>query len=577
MNNAPEFISDEQMKELEGKSTSAPLPSPTPTSMPDIISDEDMAILEGNTDYARAVAAQNAPQPSTNAVEAFLRSGLQGGTFGFSDEARGAIQGLYGAATGEGDLDELYTKYRDMERERLATLSEEHPFASFAGELAGAIAVPIPGAAAVKGVSAASKYPRLAKAALNIGRGAATGAVYGAGKSKDLESTPKDMLVGGAVGGAIPAAFEGLKGAASLGQNLMTKAPLLRSSGLSKTTEALKEGLDGTLINPEAGGKSTTQLLEVFRNKLNELSNQMDDALQAGDNTAVKFLEKEKQGLLDAMKQFGVGDDVLKNIQVSPFKLNPEKLDAVGNMRNEAGKQLNQLEQKIMSAKDNQLDLAAERLLKNKEAVQMQLQKDLAKTGPTFEPAQLVKEIDQNDVKKVMDVLNRQNKGGMMGAQEKTIFDQAMRDMGERAPEVAGAFKTAAEKVRQSNVIEGALDTAANVAGYGMKKAVDSNIPQKVMASPLSELFDVYEKEDRDLQRFRANSNPVLSKVERVNSYTPEQLDQFLGKVAESNPEQMNDVMKILEAQEKGDTQKKNTILFSLLQKPSVRKHIPQD
>lgn len=595
--NLPDIISDDEMKALESNA------SPSPSSnLPDTISDEDMAILEGNTDYDKALAEQYALPAKTSATEAFLRSGLQGGSFGFSDEIRGAAQGLYGAATGEGDLSELYKKYRDQERERLELLSEEHPYASFAGELAGAIAVPLPGAAALKGAAAASKYPRLAKAALNIGRGMATGAAYGAGKSKNLESTPGDMAVGGVIGGVIPAGFEAAKAAASVGQNLFLRAPLLHSSGLAKSTEALKEGMEGTLIDPSSGGKATTELLGAFRDQLNKLSNQIDDAMQAGDTDLVKFLNREKEGLLSSMKQFGVTDDILLNIQKKPLQIDTNKLEQVSKLRDAAGQTKNAIEQQIdtvneklqhakeidsmtknplmriyaqrAAEKAGEEKAAINNLMQQKQALQTQLQKELNTIGPTFQPPQIAKEIDQNDVKKVMNVLNRQNKGGMMGEQEKVIFEQAMRDMGNRSPEMAGKFKRAAEMVRQSNMVEGPLDKAANIIGYGAKKVAESDQTKKIMTGPLGELFDAYTKEDREKQQASARSNPVLDKVNQVNTYTPEQLDQFLGKVAESNPEQMNDVVKVLEAQEKGDTQRKNSLLFSLLQKPSVRKHI---
>ena len=145
------------------------------------------------------------------------RSLAQGLTMGFSDELAGL-----GAALVPGGRD-----YQEGRQEALARLERgrrENPYASFAGEMAGAVA---PGIGAMRPASMipqigrALRSPRLmprlrtgglpqpGRAAAMAGLGAAEGAVYGLGAGESglqdrLESAETGAKFGGAIGGALP-------------------------------------------------------------------------------------------------------------------------------------------------------------------------------------------------------------------------------------------------------------------------------------------------------------------------------------------------------------------------------------
>lgn len=179
--------------------------------------------------------------PEVSQGEALGRGALQGATFGFSDEMGGKVQsgldkmqgllhdytGLVGpsptqvseelAAEGfTGDIgptsgEELYEEAVAQDRTMNKAAEEQHGGTYLAGELAGSLAIPVPGASAAK---VASKIPKAAKLmkkfkdANKIKKGIATGAGMGAleaaGRTEaDLTSAEgmEDTLKGAAAGG----------------------------------------------------------------------------------------------------------------------------------------------------------------------------------------------------------------------------------------------------------------------------------------------------------------------------------------------------------------------------------------
>jgi hypothetical protein len=101
------------------------------------------------------------PAEATDSVGAFGRGAQQGASLGFSDEEAGVRGALNATLHGDAPL----------------TKEEVDPGAYLGGELAGGIAVPLPGGAARSGLSVGAKLARGAKT------GAATGAALGLGMS----------------------------------------------------------------------------------------------------------------------------------------------------------------------------------------------------------------------------------------------------------------------------------------------------------------------------------------------------------------------------------------------------------
>lgn len=194
-------------------------------------------------------SSPEASKPTSSGVEAFTTGMADSASFGFLDELVGATgaTGDY-LATKAGVFDpskedvlkhmtpemrskvqdqinpedfkapdqnplDLYKKYRDVQRNKMAMLQEENPKASLAGNLLGGFM--IPGGAMAKGVT---KGAGLARNLIQSGKGAAKlGGLYGLGMSEaeDLTGMAKDTAasaaLGGSLGVALPLAGAGIK------------------------------------------------------------------------------------------------------------------------------------------------------------------------------------------------------------------------------------------------------------------------------------------------------------------------------------------------------------------------------
>lgn len=169
-------------------------------------------------------------------AEAFGRSAAAGASFGLAPAIEGAMaagtagQAPKGVESEPGAIDaihglirmglehflspegkraatEAYGKARGESQAALEAGREQHPVASFAGEMAGALAVPVPG------LAAAAAPARIARGAAF---GAAGGAAYGAGsgisEGKDVAGIAKKAVVGGGLGLVTGGAFAGALG-----------------------------------------------------------------------------------------------------------------------------------------------------------------------------------------------------------------------------------------------------------------------------------------------------------------------------------------------------------------------------
>jgi hypothetical protein len=210
--------------------------------------------------------------------EAFGRSAVQGASFGLYPALSGALAagreggapksvepepGVADALMGlvrmgyehfvspEGKATKAYREAREEAQGALEAGRKQHPYASFAGELMGTAAVPLPGLAA-------------AAAPARIGRGAAFGglggAAYGGGtalsEGKDIGDIGKGALIGGGLGAVTGAAFGGL-----LGPRAPTLTPGQRAA---QTAEALGAPLPrGVAADSRALQATTAKLRQV--------------------------------------------------------------------------------------------------------------------------------------------------------------------------------------------------------------------------------------------------------------------------------------------------------------------------
>lgn len=154
---------------------------------------------------------EEAEEPSM--LESFLRGGLQGVTFGTSDEITGAGEAVLRTVFGNDKLTDIldnYRKYRDESRKAYKAAEEANPATYMTGDILTGMGAGLltGGAGAVANlgrVGARQGLKELAK------QGAKHGAAYGLGQSEadltkgELTEAGKDVLIGGAAGGVLGA------------------------------------------------------------------------------------------------------------------------------------------------------------------------------------------------------------------------------------------------------------------------------------------------------------------------------------------------------------------------------------
>ncbi|ACF01577.1 hypothetical protein Rpal_3071 [Rhodopseudomonas palustris TIE-1] len=188
-------------------------------------------------------------KPDRGVVDAAARGVAQGLTVNFNDELRGLVEAGGADPNDPASLGKLLTgalqywtgdaeakkRYDDaVARERTATklAEEQHPVASIAGNMAGALALPI--GAAGGAVTLPGRMTRGATVGSVLGT--AAGAGDGEGASDTIGKAMMGAGVGGVVGGAAPALLRGAE---------------LAGAGIAKAAEPVKNSIRG-YRDPEA-------------------------------------------------------------------------------------------------------------------------------------------------------------------------------------------------------------------------------------------------------------------------------------------------------------------------------------
>lgn len=167
---------------------------------------------------------------STSTGEAVARKYIDTATFGAGNKLGAATTAGLLKLTGKApnqSYSDLYNEINQEERQRLSQAEKEHPFATTLTGIGTGVATILPAiekAGAQLGLQGAKST--LGKIAQLTGRGAITGAGYGAarglGTSESLSEIPSNVAHEGLIGGGIGAATGGLLG---------TAAPLISKTG----------------------------------------------------------------------------------------------------------------------------------------------------------------------------------------------------------------------------------------------------------------------------------------------------------------------------------------------------------
>jgi len=183
------------------------------------------------------------------------RSIGQGITFGFADEAEAYVRSVLG--------DETYEEAKKATNAELAKFRGENPYIAFGLEIGAAVLAP------GGYLRLAAKVPRLAKVAQKamqkttpVTRGAAGGALYGAGTAETRGDVPASMALGGTLGYAgaryAPAITEGAK------ELIKRGIPLSVGQRLGGTVGMIEEGLSKLPIGAEMIGPTRLKAIQQF-------------------------------------------------------------------------------------------------------------------------------------------------------------------------------------------------------------------------------------------------------------------------------------------------------------------------
>jgi hypothetical protein len=161
-------------------------------------------------------------------------------------------------------LADTYRSIRDRDRDSNKTSEKAHPIAYGAGELAGGLAVPIPGAGLMKGA------PLIAKAGLGAAQAGGLGMAYGLGGSEkeDLEGMRDDSIETGlktapfGVAGAVVG-----HGLGKLGERFGAKAKNAETSlRADKVSEKLKSAVGTHGHDVQDANRTLFNIEEALRN-----------------------------------------------------------------------------------------------------------------------------------------------------------------------------------------------------------------------------------------------------------------------------------------------------------------------
>tara|TARA_R100001594_G_C4046811_1_gene264264 strand:+ start:723 stop:3170 length:2448 start_codon:yes stop_codon:yes gene_type:complete len=213
-----------------------------------------------------------------------LRTGLQGATFGFSDEAGGVLRGLGSAIKGEG-FGKGYEAGRDEARQNLAAFRETNPMAAMAAEMVGGAVTGIGGAGALR-------------SGAKLGTGLLRTGLRGAGgQAESARRTAQVLGEGGGLASKIGSAakigaLEGTAyGVGAAGEDMGTDPG---SAVASRLEGGVKGGLLGVLAGGAMGGIGHVASKARTAGREMKVSRPGDKGMKAGISRADEAIAESK-------------------------------------------------------------------------------------------------------------------------------------------------------------------------------------------------------------------------------------------------------------------------------------------
>jgi hypothetical protein len=417
-----------------------------------------------------------APERGGSMLDPFV----QGTTFGWADELKGAVQGGIAAVQG-GDFGETYKRSVDESRNALDYQRRVNPIGSLGTELAGGIATSIAAApaAAFVGIGNAARTLPIWQQMLRGGALAApAGALYGAGAAGDsLEERGGGALFGaatGAVGGAAaPVVMRGVGAAARGITNRIASNRAAQQAGVSpqaarfaaetlQADDALNTGMarmaaagDERMIAD--AGQSASNLLDYAIQKSGRAGRIATDAI---DGRVARSSAAITQALDDALGAPQGVQSLRANIASSTAAARGTEYDAAYDAAidyaSSKGKKLEELLKRV-----DQSDINAANALMRAEGVQSkQILAKVADDGTiTYQRMPDVRQIDY--ITRALNDRAAGNAGlGALGGQTNAgrVYQNLSGDLRGAAkdavPEYETALNTAADPIRRSQAVE---------------------------------------------------------------------------------------------------------------------------
>lgn len=261
-------------------------------------------------------------QPEIGSLQSAGLGALKSASFGFADEAEAGLRSILpGQSNYEDLLKQIQERYKKAE--------EINPEAFMAGQVGGALAMPIPGAGLIKLLPQTGKIANLAKGAIGTvtgaglpaaktlkemaiagaKTGAAGGALYGAGEAEGLDriSGAASGAATGALTGAVlnPAVMKSIEGVGALGRG--TKNLALGKEG-QKALEYARSTKDRTVdfFDPKQFVKEARAAGDTLSEVSDKIVKQVTSNLKTQDEVISNYTLKDQDKMIeDAITALG--------------------------------------------------------------------------------------------------------------------------------------------------------------------------------------------------------------------------------------------------------------------------------